>query len=159
MERSSKMTATVKPIPDGYHTVTPHLVNKDVSRLIEFLTRAFDAQEVHRLAGPDGRVMHAELRIGDSMIMIGEASGEWKPMPSSIALYVKDVDATYQRALAAGAVSLKEPMDQFYGDRSGGVKDPAGNHWWIATHIEDVPVEEIKLRAEHWMKALTQVQT
>jgi len=153
------MAAATKPIPDGYHTVTPHLVNENVSRLIEFLKRAFDAQEVHRLAGPDGRVMHAELRIGDSMVMIGEASNECKPMPSSIALYVEDVDEVYRRALAAGAVTLKEPMDQFYGDRSGGVKDPSGNHWWIATHIEDVPVEEIKLRAEHWMKDRTHVET
>jgi PhnB protein len=151
------MTAATKPIPDGYHTVTPHLINEDASRLIEFLKLAFDAQEVTRLSGPNGRVFHAELRIGDSLVMIGEASGEWKAMPSSLALYVEDVDATYRRALEAGAVSLREPMNQFYGDRSAGVKDHSGNHWWIATHIEDVPAEEIKLRAERWMKDHTQV--
>src|SRR3982751_5767101 len=122
------MARATQPIPDGYHTVTPHLINENVSRLIEFLKRAFDAQEAHRLAGRDGRILHAELRIGDSMVMIGEASSERQPMPSSIALYVEDVDAVYRRALEAGAVSLKEPSNQFYGDRSGGVKDPSGNH-------------------------------
>ena len=96
--------------------------------------------------------MHAELKIGDSIIMIGEASGEWKPMPASIALYVENVDATYARALEAGATSIREPANQFYGDRSGGVKDLAGNHWWIATHIEEIPPQELRLRAEQWMK-------
>ena len=153
------MTAATKPIPDGYHSVTPHLINEDASRVIEFIKRAFGAQEITRLAGPDGRVMHAELRIGDSMVMIGEASDEWKAMPSSVALYVEDVDTTFRRALEAGAVSLREPMDQFYGDRSSGVKDLAGNHWWIATHLEDIPPEDLRLRAEKWMKAHTHVGT
>jgi len=90
--------------------------------------------------------------------MIGQASNEWKSMPSSIALYVDNVDAVYKRALDAGAAPLKEPADQFYGDRSGAVKDLAGNHWWIATHLEDVPPEELKLRAERWMKERTPAQ-
>jgi uncharacterized glyoxalase superfamily protein PhnB len=149
---------TKKPVPDGYHTVTPHLINEDAAGLIEFLKKAFDAKEALRLSGPDGRVMHAEIRIGDSMVMLGEASREWRAMPSSIALYVDDVDRIYRRAIDAGAVSLKEPADQFYGDRTGAVKDLAGNHWWIATHLEDVPPEEIKLRAEQWMKKQTPVQ-
>lgn len=149
--------AAARPIPEGYHSITPHLINENASRLIEFLKRAFDAREINRLSGPDGRVLHAELRIGDSMLMIGEASGEWKAMPSSIALYVADVDATYRRALDAGAISIREPADQFYGDRSAGVRDLAGNHWWIATHLEDVPPEELRLRAEQWMKARTHV--
>jgi PhnB protein len=149
------MAAGTKPIPEGYHSITPHLINENASRLIEFLKQAFDAQELNRLSGPDGRVLHAEIQIVDSMLMIGEATGEWKAMPASLALYVPDVDATYKRALDAGAVSLREPADQFYGDRSAGVKDLAGNHWWIATHIEDVPREELRLRAERWMKTST----
>ena len=146
------MAPTIKWIPDGYHSVTPHLINENASRLIEFLQLAFEAEEITRLSWPDGRIMHAELKIGDSIIMIGEASREWKPMPASIALYVENVDATYTRALEAGATSIREPANQFYGDRSGGVKDLAGNHWWIATHIEEIPPQELRLRAEQWMK-------
>ena len=146
------MAPTIKWIPDGYHSVTPHLINENASRLIEFLQLAFEAEEITRLSWPDGRIMHAELKIGDSIIMIGEASGEWKPMPASIALYVENVDATYARALEAGATSIREPANQFYGDRSGGVKDLAGNHWWIATHVEEIPPQELRLRAEQWMK-------
>jgi PhnB protein len=146
------MAAVANPIPDGYHSITPHLISENASRLIEFLKQAFDATEVNRMAGPDGRIMHAELKIGDSMVMIGEAAGEWKAMPASLALYVPNADATYKRALEAGAVSIKEPQDQFYGDRSGAVKDLAGNHWWIATHIEDVPPGELKTRAETWIR-------
>lgn len=149
------MAAGITPIPEGYHSITPHLINENASRLIEFLKQAFDAQELNRLSGPDGRVLHAEMQIGDSMLMIGEATGEWRAMPASLALYVEDADAIYKRALDAGAVSLREPADQFYGDRSAGVKDLAGNHWWIATHIEDVSREELRLRAERWMKAGT----
>jgi len=152
------MATSVKSIPTGYHSVTPYLINENASRLIEFLKLVFDAEETNRLSGPDGRVMHAELRIGNSMIMVSDASDERKPMPASIAVYVEDVDATYKRALGAGAVSLGEPTDQFYGDRSAGVKDLAGNHWRIATHLEDVPPEELRLRAEQWMKERTRVQ-
>lgn len=151
------MATSVKSIPKGYHTVTPYLINENASRLIEFLKLVFDAEETNRLSGPDGRVMHAELKIGDSMVMMSDASDEWKPMPASIAVYVENVDATYKRALEAGAVSLREPADQFYGDRSAGVKDLAGNHWWIATHLEDVPAEELRLRAEQWMKERTRI--
>ncbi len=142
----------VKPIPDGYHTVTPVLTVHGAAKLIEFLKQAFDAKEIYRLAGPDGNVMHAEVKIGDSMVMLGEATDDWKPMPAKIALYVEDTDAWYKRALRAGATSVREPSDQFYGDRSAGVKDFARNHWWIHTHIEDVPPEEINKRAEVWMK-------
>jgi PhnB protein len=152
------MTVATKAIPKGYHSITPHLINENAARLIEFLKQVFDAEEINRLSGPNGRLLHAELKIGDSMIIIGEASGEWKAMPSSIAVYVENADVIYKRALGAGAVSLREPADQFYGDRTAGVKDLAGNHWWIATHLEDVPPEELKLRAERWMKERTHVQ-
>lgn len=146
------MATKVNPIPEGYHTVTPVLTVQGSAKLIDFLKQAFDAKEMYRLDGPNGTVMHAELQIGDSMLMVGEATDQWKPMPAAVALYVKDADQWYKRALGAGATSVREPSDQFYGDRSAGVKDFAGNHWWIHTHIEDVPHEEIKKRAEVWMK-------
>ncbi len=142
----------VKPIPDGYHSLTPYLVVQGVAKLIDFLKQAFEAKEVHRMSRPDGTIMHAEVRIGDSVVMMGEAMGEFKPMPAMIYLYVNDADAVYQRALQAGATSMMEPADQFYGDRNGGVKDPCGNQWWIATHKEDVPPEELAKRAEAAMK-------
>ena len=137
----------VKPIPEGYHSVTPYLVVPGAGRLIEFLKEAFKAEEVERMSQPDGTVMHAEVRIGDSIIMMGEASGKFPAMPAAIYLYVPDVDAVYKRALAAGAASTMEPANQFYGDRNAGVKDPSGNLWWIATHVEDVPREEMAKRA------------
>lgn len=146
------MATKAKAIPDGYHTVTPVLTVHDAAKLIVFIKQAFDAKETYRLEGPKGSVVHATAKIGDSMVMVGEATNEWKPMPATVALYVEDVDAWYKRALQAGATSVREPSDQFYGDRSAGVKDFAGNHWWIHTHIEDVPPEEMKKRAETWMK-------
>jgi PhnB protein len=138
----------VQPIPDRYHSVTPYLMAPGTSRLIEFLKEAFGAIEGERLTHPGGAVMHAELRIGDSMLMLTDGGGEWKPMPTNLYLYVNDADATYRRALAAGATSVMEPVTQFYGDRHGGVKDPSGNIWWIATHVEDVSSEELQRRAE-----------
>lgn len=120
--------------------------------LIDFLKQAFEAKETERHSRPDGTIMHAEVKIGDSVIMMGEPMGDFKPMPGSIYLYVKDTDATYRKAIQAGAVSIMEPADQFYGDRSAGVKDPLGNFWWIATHIEDVPPEELARRAAAQMK-------
>jgi len=146
----------VKPVPDGYHTVTPYLIVEGVPKLIDFVKTAFGATELHRMAQPDGTVRHAEVRIGDSVIMMGEASGQFKAMPASIHLYVPDSDAVYKRALEAGATSVMEVADQFYGDRSGGVKDPTGNSWWISTHKEDVPPEEMKKRAEEAMKQYAQ---
>ena len=142
----------VKPVPDGYHTVTPYLTVRGVPKLIDFLKQAFEAREIERMAQPDGTIRHAEVRIGNSVVMMSEAGGEREPMPGAIYLYVNDTDALYTRALQAGATSLMEPADQFYGDRSAGVRDPSGNHWWIATHQEDVPPEELKRRAEAAMK-------
>ncbi|MGH7965245.1 MAG: VOC family protein [Candidatus Binatia bacterium] len=143
---------SVNPIPDGYHAVTPYLVVQGAGKLIDFLKQAFDAQEIFRMAQPDGTVGHAEVRIGDSVVMMADACNEWKPMPGTIHLYVNDADATYKRALEAGAISLREPADQFYGDRSAGVQDPVGNHWFVATHKEDVAPEEMAKRAEAFMK-------
>jgi len=112
----------------------------------------FDAREVERLAAPGGRIGHAEMRIGDSLVMLADSHGEREPLRMMLHVYVDDADAVYQRALAAGAASVQTPDDQFYGDRSGGVKDSFGNLWWIATHIEDVPPEELKRRAQAAME-------
>ena len=101
---------------------------------------------------PDGTIMHAEVRIGDSLVMMGEPMGDGQPLFGSLYLYVHDVDAVYKRALQAGATSTSEPADQFYGDRSAGIKDPVGNQWWIATHKEDLPPEEIARRAAAFMQ-------
>ncbi|MGP0066952.1 MAG: VOC family protein [Isosphaeraceae bacterium] len=138
----------VKPIPDGYHTVTPYLAVEGAGRLLEFLVKAFDAVAHECMKRPDGTIHHAQVKIGDSLVMLADASGPWKPRPSTLYLYVPDTDATYHRAIEAGATSLMEPVDQFYGDRNAGVQDPAGNFWWIATHLEDVSPEELQRRAE-----------
>jgi PhnB protein len=137
----------VKPIPEGYHTIIPYLVVQGAAQLIDFLKQAFGAEEILRMARPDGTIMHAEIKIGDSRVMIGEAQGEFTPMPAMLHLYVEDTDTVYRRALQAGATSLREPEGQFYGDRIGGVRDSFGNQWWIATHIEDVSTEEMARRA------------
>jgi PhnB protein len=142
----------VKPIPDQYHAVTPYLIVADAAREIDFLKQAFGAVESARALTPDGKVMHAEVRIRDSAIMLSDPMAGMNPTPAGLLLYVTDCDAEYQRALKAGATSLNEPADQFYGDRSGGVKDPAGNTWWISTHKEDVAPEEMKRRMQAEMQ-------
>jgi len=139
---------TVKPIPDGYHTLTPMVHVRHVPRLMEFLRQAFGAEEIMRFNLPDGSVMHAEMKIGDSPYMMGELMDDFPPATSNLYLYVIDVDATYRAALEAGGESLYEPADQFWGDRTATVRDPAGNTWWIATHVEDVDPDELARRAE-----------
>jgi uncharacterized glyoxalase superfamily protein PhnB len=134
--------------PEGFRSVTPYLIVRDVGGLIGFLQRAFGAEETERHMRPDGTVMHAAVRIGDSMVEMGEPGGDMAPRPGSIHLYVEDCDAVYDRAVRAGGTSLMEPSDQFYGDREAGVEDPAGNHWYIATHVRDVPAEEIARHTE-----------
>lgn len=142
----------VRPIPEGYHTVTPYLVVPGVAKLIDFLTQVFDAREIHRTAMPDGTVMHVEMQVGDSHLMMGEARGDMKPIPAMLYVYVPDADAVYERALRAGATSISKPSDMFYGDRVGAVQDASGNQWWIGTHIEDVPPDELAKRAQAAMK-------
>ena len=140
---------TVKPIPDGYQNVIPYLLVDAASALTIFLVKAFDAKVRQRLDRPDGSVMHVELQIGDSIVMIGEPMAEFGAMPSSIYLYVEDCDAIYRRAIEAGASSVMQPTDMPHaGERYGGVKDPSGNLWWIATHIEDVSPKEQARRVE-----------
>lgn len=143
----------VKPIPEGYHSVTPYLVVPGVARLLDFLKQAFGAEVSEEpMRQPDGRVMHAEVKIGDSRVMMGEPTGQWTPMPASLYLYVEDVDAVYARAVKVGGSSVMEPADQFYGDRHGGVKDPSGNIWWVATRKENLSSEELKRRAAEYAK-------
>jgi uncharacterized glyoxalase superfamily protein PhnB len=142
-----------KPIPEGYHTVTPYLVVRDATEEIEFLTKAFGATASHPpMKRPDGRIMHAEMKIGDSRVMLGEANEQWPITTSSLYVYVPDVDAAFKHAVKAGAKSTVEPMDQFYGDRSGCVKDPSGNVWWLATHKEDVSLAELQKRGEEMFR-------
>jgi len=137
----------VRKIPEGYRSVTPYLVTEGAERVIRFLRQAFGAAErFPPMRRPDGTVMHAEMRIGDSVVMLAEASADYRAMPACFYVYVEDVDGAYRRALQAGAMTVTEPKDQFYGDRSAGVRDPAGNFWWIATHKEDVPGEEMERR-------------
>jgi PhnB protein len=136
----------VKPIPEGYHTVTPYLIVQGAETLIEFLIQAFAATEISRTLHPDGTIMNAEMKIGDSFIMLSEARPEFAAMPTMIHLYVENADELYDRAIQAGATSVMEPRDEFYGDRSSGVKDSTGNLWWIATRQEDVSTTEIEER-------------
>ncbi|HKR33113.1 MAG TPA: VOC family protein [Terriglobales bacterium] len=137
------------PIPPGYHTVTPYLTVANARAEIEFLKRAFGAQTTETLSEEsDGTIRHAELKIGDSMLMLGQARDQWTPRPTGFYLYVEDCDAWYKRAMAAGAKSLMEPADQFYGDRNAGVEDPEGNYWWIGTRVEDLSPDELKRRAQ-----------
>jgi len=142
-----------KPVPEGYQTVTPHLTVRGVEGLLEFTRNVFGAKEKMRMPGPDGRIVHAEVEIGDSVVMMGEPMGDSQEvMPATLYVYVSDVDAVYRRAVSAGAASLMEPADRFYGDRTASVRDSTGNQWVIATHIEDVAPEELDRR----MKAMMQ---
>jgi PhnB protein len=149
------MTDRVKPIPEGYHSVTPYLIIKGAAAALEFYKKAFGAVEILRFEAPDGKIGHAEIRIGDSHVMLGDEMtdmGYRSPQtlggsPIGLMLYVEDVDAVVKQALNAGAKLVKEVQDQFYGDRTGGVEDPFGHQWYVATHKEDVPLEELKRRA------------
>jgi PhnB protein len=141
-----------KAIPDGYHSLQPYLYFKNSPDAIAFYAKAFGATERMRMPDKSGRIMHAEISIGDSCIMMADENadmGAYSPehyggVPLSLVLYVEDCDIVYKNALAAGARSLREPADQFYGDRTAGVADPFGFHWWIGTHIKDVSMEEMQ---------------
>jgi PhnB protein len=145
----------VKPIPDGYHSVTPYLIVNGAARALDFYKQAFGATEMMRLADPNGRIGHAEIKIGDSPIMLADEFpemgflGPQSPGGSGvcIGLYVEDVDTCFNRAIAAGAKELRPVQNQFYGDRSGTLADPFGHVWTIGTHIEDLTPEEIQRRA------------
>ena len=142
----------VKPIPDDFHTVTPYLHLQDASSAIEFYKKAFGATERYRLPGPDGHVAHAEIVIGNSIVMLADESAQMSAYGpkhyggSSVTLmvYVEDVDKVFATAVAAGATVKRPLADQFYGDRTGGVEDPFGHQWYLATHIRDVSPEEMQ---------------
>lgn len=138
----------VNPIPKEYHTVTPYLVVKDVSGLLDFLQKAFKGEVTTHMDSPDGGIMHAEVKIGDSTVMMGQSDENYPPMPAMLYLYVENVDEVYQSALKAGAESVQAPEDQFYGDRTANVRDPFGNMWDIATHVEDVSPDELERRIQ-----------
>ena len=145
----------VNPIPEGYHAVTPYLIINDAARAIDFYKKVFGATEVMRMADPSGKVGHAEIQIGNSRIMLADEHpemGHRSPQslggsPVGLHLYLKDVDGTVQKAVAAGAKLERPVMDQFYGDRSGQIRDPFGHVWTVSTHTEDVPPEEMERRA------------
>ena len=149
------MPQSVKTIPDGYHTVTPYLVVPDAVRALEFYQKAFNAQQTFRTDGPNGRVMHAEMKIGNSILMLCEENPEWgclspaslKGNSLSLYLYVEDADAVFNQAVRAGASVLMPLADMFWGDRWGQVSDPFGHRWSVATHKEDVTPEQIKQRS------------
>ncbi len=157
------MPNPVKAIPDGYHTVTPALTVRDGAKAVEFYKRAFGAREAFRMDGPDGKLMHAELKIGDSSIMLGEENLQWgaqspeflKGTPVSLYLYVPHVDAAFAQAVAAGAKALKPVADMFWGDRQGEVSDPFGHRWSLATHKEDLTPEQIKQGAQEFFASLS----
>jgi len=141
-----------KPIPDGYHSIQAYLMIDGATEAIEFYKQAFGATERLCMKQPDGRIAHAEIQIGDSCIMMADENPDmdaygpahYGGSPVALLIYTEDCDAIYHQAIAAGAKSEREPADQRYGDRMGGVKDPFGYKWWIATHIKDVPKEELQ---------------
>jgi len=143
---------TVPPIPPGFRTVTPYIVVQGVAAMLEFVQKAFGAEVLERMPGPDSTVAHAMFRIGDSMLMCGEfreiPGMPKREYPAMIYFYVENMDEWYQRAVAAGATTLRPPTNEFYGDRVAGVLDAQGNQWWIATHVEDVPPDELARRAQ-----------
>ena len=151
----------VKPIPDGYSSVTPYLIVTGAANALDYYKMVFDAQEIMRMPGPDGKIVHAELQIGSSRIMLADESpemGHKSPQTlggsgTGLMLYVKDVDDTFQRAVSGGGKVVRPVQDQFYGDRSGNLTDPFGHQWTIATHVEDVAPDEMKRRMDEAMKA------
>jgi len=149
---------TVQAIPRGFHSLTPGLACKNAAQAIELYKKAFGATEHSRMDGPEGRIMHAELQIGDSMLFLADefpgmtaAPAPGVPPAQSLYLYVEDVDATYEHAVAAGCQAAMPVQDMFWGDRFGKVVDPFGHHWNLATHVEDVAPAEMERRAKEWL--------
>jgi PhnB protein len=148
------MKKAVKPIPENYHAVTPYLVVQGAAKAIDFYKKVFGAKELMRMPGPGGKVMHAEIKIGDSIIMLADEHPEMDARspqafggtPVSLMVYVPDVDNVFKQAVSAGAKELRPVKDQFYGDRSGTISDPFGHKWTVSTHVEDVSADEMKRR-------------
>jgi PhnB protein len=157
----------IKNPPAGYHSVTPAIVVRDAAKAIDFYKRAFGAEEIDRMVGPDGSIMHAEIRIGDSLIMLGEENEQWgtrSPLSTngvhgSLHIYVPDVDAAFERALQAGAKARYPLENAFWGDRYGKVTDPFGHEWGLATRVKELSAEEMKRAGDEWMAKAMQPQT
>ena len=156
------MAKAAKGVPDGYHTITPQLTLDNAAESIEWYKRALGAEELSRSAGPDGKIMHAELRIGESRFAVSDVMPGMKGpkafggSPASLWLYVNDSDSLFSRAVGAGATVQMPMADQFWGDRAGAVSDPAGYTWWIATRKEDLTKTEIQQRAAEFFKQMAQ---
>ena len=153
----------VNAIPEGFHTITPGLTCKNAAAAIELYKKAFGATELSRMPSPDGRIMHAELKIGDSHLFLADEYPGMSAAPApgsapsqSLYLYVKDVDSAYEKAVEAGCTGVMPVADMFWGDRFGKVVDPFGHHWNMATHTEDVAPEEMEHRAKEWMAQMAQ---
>lgn len=140
------MSAKVGPVPEGYRAVTPWIISRDTARLLDFVREAFGAEEMARVHNEDGTIGHAELRIGDSVVMAFDAKPEWPDTPSFLRLYVEDGDAAYQQAIGAGATAVTEMTLLSWGDAVGRVRDPLGNLWWLQARVEDVGAEEMARR-------------
>jgi PhnB protein len=145
---SFKEVDIVKAIPEGFHTVTPFLVPENATKFISFLEKAFGGDLTYMMKHEGGQVMHATVKVGDSILMVTDATDSLRPKPTMLYLYVEDVDTAYKKAVNAGGISKREPMDEFYGDRSACIEDPWGNTWWIATHVENVDEDEMKERVK-----------
>jgi PhnB protein len=153
-------TKKVKAIPDGYHSITPYLIVRGAARAIDFYQKAFGAEEIMRMESPDGMVMHAEIRIGDSLVMLGDEDpkmGNTSPQTlkgtaSGLMIYTENCDSLFERALRAGAEAVMPPTDMFWGDRYGRLVDPFGHKWSIGTHIRDVSSEDMTKAQAEWMK-------
>jgi PhnB protein len=152
---------TVNPIPEGYTTVTPWIIGQDTAGLLDYVKAAFDAEELGRVGSEDGRIWHAEVRIGDAVVMMFDASPDWPATPGFLRLYVPDADAVHRRAVEAGGTSVTEVTHLAFGDRVGRVRDPLGNLWWIQSRVEEVSMEEMERRMSdpEWTKAMDYVQS
>jgi PhnB protein len=162
------MSEDTKSIPEGYHSINPYLVVRNAAKAIDFYKKAFSAEERFRMHGPDGRtIMHADLKIGDSIFMLTEESTEMKALspesiggsPVSLYVYVKDVDAVFNQAVSEGATVLYPVRDQFYGDRSGYLRDPFGHLWSLATHKKDLSLDEIKKAGLAFFEEMSKTKT
>jgi PhnB protein len=150
--KNSQSKKPIRAVPEGFHTVNTYLTVENASGLIEFIKKAFNGEETFNMKHPDGKVMHASVRIGDSTIMISDVMDDMQPQTAMLYLYVEDVDKLYEQAIAAKGTSIREPRDEFYGDRAGAVKDNFGNTWWIARQIENVDQDELERRSKEAMK-------
>jgi PhnB protein len=141
------VSSEVQPVPEGYATVAPWIVTRDSAREIEFLTAAFDGEELGRMHDEEGSIVHAEVRIGDFVVLLFDAKDAWPDTPALLRLYMKDIDEVFEKALRAGATSVTDLFDSPWGDRGGRICDPLGNIWWLVEHVEDV---EPEIQAQRW---------